>query len=121
MHPSAASAVSGSTSICCPRSSRQRGIRVAGAIPGKSLWSTDGHTELITSCFYQDYCLTHVDSSGRKLIYLYGRRGVEMYDLVADPAERKNLFQSDAEMSLIVERQILAAARLRNSYAAVWE
>lgn len=97
------------------------GIRVAGAIPGKSLWSTDGHTELITSCFYQDYCLTHVDSSGRKLIYLYGRRGVEMYDLVADPAERKNLFQSDAEMSLIVERQILAAARLRNSYAAVWE
>lgn len=96
-------------------------VKVAGRLPGRSLLSdADGHPALITSCFYKDYCLTHVDDSGRKLIYLYGRRGLEHYDLNADPQERANLFVPDSSAEVEAEAQLLSAVRLRNSYATVW-
>ncbi|MBN8441483.1 MAG: sulfatase [Thauera sp.] len=98
------------------------GLTTAGRLPGRSLLTdANGHASLITSCFYKDYCLTHLDDAGRKLIYLYSRRALEHYDLNADPHERANLFVPDAPQEAAAEEQLLSAVRLRNSYASVWE
>lgn len=97
------------------------GIHVKGALPGLSLLtSPQGHRDILTSCFYEDYCLTHIDDRNRKLIYLYGRRDAELYDLVADPNERSNLLKSDSISENEMEERLIAAIRLRNSYAQVW-
>lgn len=95
------------------------GIRVTGAFPGLNLLTSDGHKNLITSCFYTDYCLTHINADKQKLVYLYGRRDVELYDLNTDPDERINLaLNTDSEGD--VKEQLLAAIHLRNSYELVW-
>lgn len=97
-------------------------IPVSGRLPGRSLFSDpNGHAALVTSCFYEDYCLTHVDDSNRKLIYFHGRRGIELYDLNADPLERDSLLGAGAEAKGRVEAKMLSAVRLRNAYAAVWQ
>lgn len=97
------------------------GISVSGRLPGRSLLSAaEGHPEVVTSCFYDNYCLTYQDDSGKKLIYFYGRRGVESYDLTADAQEQHNLYVPGAPAEAKVGEQMLSAVRLRNSYGLVW-
>lgn len=98
------------------------GIKVTGLLPGNNLLEDrGGHEEIITSCFYDDYCLTHINNSGEKLIYLYGRRNIEYYDLIEDSTEMKNLYDTDAGMEDIIEERLLSAIRWRNSFEAVWQ
>lgn len=97
------------------------GVRWSGRLPGRSLLSDpNGHDRIVTSCFYEDYCLTQVDKAGGKLAYFYGRRALESFDLGSDPAERRNLIEYDPGAAAVDER-LLSAVRLRNAYADVWQ
>ena len=66
------------------------GAEWSGLLPGKSLLSTEGHEEVFTACWYNEYCLALV-TPARKYIYNYDNGPVEAFDLVADPHEKKNL------------------------------
>ncbi len=97
------------------------GVRIDGILPGIDIFEhPEGHKELITSCYYEDYCLTHVDSSGEKLIYLFGRKEAELYDVLADPFERKNILAAAEDLDGLISKKIFSAVRMRNSYDAVW-
>lgn len=91
------------------------GIEYKGRLPGKSLLTeSEGHKELLTSCFYTDYCLNYYTENGVKLSYYYGKRDPEMYDLNQDPGESNNLFAEMPEET--INTLLYRAARLRNSY-----
>lgn len=91
------------------------GVDYSGKLPGRGLLSSkDGHDEIITACFYTDYCLNHYRSDGYKTLYFYGRRPSEIYNLREDPLERHKLPYEDAPEFL--EQNLQAAARLKNSY-----
>ncbi len=95
------------------------GISYTGKLPGKSLL-TDmaGHGDLITSCFYQNYCLTHLSADGGKVIFFYGKRGVEIYDLNSDPKEARNLYDEDTKDNAL--QRLGVAARMKSSFEAVY-
>lgn len=95
------------------------GIRHAGKLPGKSLLSDpSGHDDLISACFYDFYCLDYYRPNGQKAIFFYGKRSPEIYDLSLDPGERVNLM--DAEKEELAREYLVRAARLKNSYQAVY-
>ena len=58
------------------------------ALPGRSLLNPTGHKALYTSCWYQNYCMAKISAS-RKIIYHYGRRGPEIFDIANDPLEKQ--------------------------------
>lgn len=90
----------------------------SGKLPGRSLISdTRGHSEIIASCFYDNYCLAHVAEDGVKTLYFHGKRSLALYDLGSDPDERHNLLAVRGR-DLAVAR-LKAAIRLRKSYAAI--
>lgn len=94
------------------------GIGFAGMLPGKSLSdNAQGHSELITSCFYSDYCLSHQAADGRKILFFHGKRTAEMYDLQADPAERRNLFARSTQDDAM--QRLHRAVRMKKSFEAV--
>ena len=91
------------------------GIRVSGKLPGRSLLHDPrGHSEVITACFYSDYCLVHVAADGGKVLFFHGKRSLEMYDLNADPAERVNLYSAPMHAGAL--QRLGAAVRLKKSY-----
>jgi lipoteichoic acid synthase len=96
------------------------GVAVQGTLAGKSLWASQGHDAIITSCFYKNYCLTHITASQQKLIYFYGRRNVELYDLASDPNERSNLYTPADGVTDLTEQRLLSAVGLLNSYDMAW-
>ncbi len=60
-----------------------------GKLPGKSLFTTDGHPFVVSSCWYTDYCLA-LRQEHWKFIYHYGRLTPEIFDLKTDPYETIN-------------------------------
>lgn len=96
------------------------GIKYSGKLPGINLLTNkQGHSEIITSCFYTDYCLNHYGSDGLKTIYFYGKRNLEIYDLKADPFESNNLMYESSEK--FRNKRLLKSARLKNSYESVFK
>jgi arylsulfatase A-like enzyme len=91
------------------------GINYLGKLPGINLVSDPhGHEQLITSCFYTDYCLNYYHQDGLKMIYYYGKRSPELYDLNRDAAEKHN--QNHILQRSMLEDSLLSAIQLKNSY-----
>ena len=63
---------------------------LAGSLPGKSVLSTPGHPELFFACWHRDMCLGSLKGL-RKTIWYYDKKGAEVFDLVTDPLEKRNL------------------------------
>jgi hypothetical protein len=85
------------------------GLEWQGRLPGKSLLSSDGHDAVMSSCWYTDYCIS-LREGDRKVIYHFGLRPTEVFDLALDPDERRNLAESLAPEELeALENRLLAA------------
>lgn len=67
------------------------GIKISQILPGMSLFGSQGHDQIAMQCWYQDYCAVGLNDEGEKLIYWYGKRAMESFDLDTDPAEKNNL------------------------------
>lgn len=63
------------------------GVKHKGVVPGISLLRESGHGQIISSCFYQNYCLNLYDDQGDKTLYFFGRRQPAHYDLKRDSRE----------------------------------
>ncbi len=63
---------------------------VAGDLPGRSLLKGEGHKRLFYSCWRDKRCLA-MREGDTKIIYHYGKRDPEVYDLAADPGEKDDL------------------------------
>ena len=61
-----------------------------GTLPGRSLLSSDGHPHVVSSCWYEEYCLS-MRQGALKFVYHYGRRPTEVFDLQSDPGERRDI------------------------------
>lgn len=61
-----------------------------GTLPGLDLFTTPGHERVISSCWYRDVCLAE-RSGDLKVIYRFGLRPLEVFDLRTDPGEHDNL------------------------------
>jgi arylsulfatase A-like enzyme/uncharacterized membrane protein YoaK (UPF0700 family) len=57
---------------------------------GRDLLSTDGHDRVYSSCWYDRRCAAET-TLARRVIDHYDTRPMEVYDLIADPLERRNL------------------------------
>ncbi len=94
-------------------------ISYRGVLPGVSLLSnSEGHKEVITSCFYTNYCLNYYTDNGMKLSYYYGKREPELYDLSLDAEETNNLYTENRVEEM--EQLLYRAARLKNSFERVY-
>ena len=69
------------------------GTPVGSGLPGKSLLSTPGHERTFASCWLRQRCMA-VREGPLKYIWHFDRQGPEVFDLVADPKEKKNLLSS---------------------------
>jgi len=69
------------------------GLRpMSGRFDGKSLLSdAKGHDSVVVSCHYKNYCMALLEDDDRKTIFHYKHRGPEVFDLAADPGEKRNL------------------------------
>ena len=95
------------------------GVEYAGRLPGTALrGNSQGHADLITSCFYHDYCLTHLSSDGGKEIFFYGKRDVEIYDLDSDPQEAHNLYAKSTRDNAL--QRLSFAYKMKTSFEAVY-
>ncbi len=66
------------------------GVEWQGTLPGRDLFASDGHESVVTSCWYTDYCMA-LRAGDLKLVYHYGRRPTEVFDLAGDPHETRDL------------------------------
>ncbi len=66
------------------------GVEWTGMLPGRSLLSTSGHEQVYTGCWYDEHCLSLVTPT-RKYIYNFDNGPTEVFDLVEDPQERRNI------------------------------
>ena len=95
------------------------GIAYSGMLPGKSLRSdAAGHEELMATCFYQNYCLNHWSKDGKKLLFFYGKRTMQLFDLMTDPTEQHNLLVDRQEEEAM--RRLRLAARMKKSYEMIY-
>ena len=65
------------------------GARLQGILPGKSLFTSQGHEFVVSSCWYTDYCMA-LRREDWKFIYHYGRMTPEVFNLREDPQETTN-------------------------------
>ena len=61
-----------------------------GALSGDDLFKSEGHEQLLFSCFHRNRCAA-LRVGNFKYIDHFDRRGVELFDLSRDPDERHNL------------------------------
>ncbi len=71
------------------------GLQWKGQLPGKSLLTTEGHSFVMSSCWYTNFCLA-LRTEQWKYIYHYGRMMPEIFDLSSDPDETRNLVSTVA-------------------------
>jgi arylsulfatase A-like enzyme len=84
------------------------GAEWRGVLPGRSLLASDGHPWVFSSCWYEDFCLA-MREGDRKVIYHFGRRPTEIFDLAVDPEERNDLAPTlPAAEVQAAERKVLA-------------
>ena len=78
-----------------------------GSVPGRDLFSTPGAERIVTSCWYTDYCLAMREGES-KFVYHFGIRPTEVFDLAADPGERRDLADQlpAAEVQAAEERMV---------------
>lgn len=94
-------------------------IQYHGTLPGKDLFvDTQGHKEIISSCFYDNYCLNHYSDDGTKFIYFYGKRPSEFYELRTDEKEVTNL--APTHSFLDARARLARAISMKKSYAAAY-
>lgn len=67
------------------------GIQLNQHLPGLSLFESEGHDQVVMQCWYENYCVASVTATGNKLIYWYGKRPLESFNLNIDTKESKNL------------------------------
>lgn len=67
------------------------GLRATGgSLAGSSLLSAPGHDTLFFGCHYERYCLG-MRRGDRTWIHHFGRRPMEVYDVVADPGQTDDI------------------------------
>ncbi|MEM9290207.1 MAG: sulfatase-like hydrolase/transferase [Acidobacteriota bacterium] len=87
------------------------GVSWDGQLPGHSLLTSPGHEAVTSSCWFTDTCLSRRQrgpQGDRKIVYHYRLRPMEVFDIVEDPLERKNLAEDMSEEDLLnLEAQLL--------------
>ncbi len=66
------------------------GVEWQGRLPGRDLLTSPGHERVLSSCWYRNVCLAE-RSGDRKVVYHFGMRPLEVFDLAADPGEQRDL------------------------------
>lgn len=66
------------------------GLSWEGVLPGLDLFSSTGHERVLSSCWYRNVCLAE-RSGDRKVVYHFGMKPLEVFDLSADPEELDDL------------------------------
>ena len=66
------------------------GVSWEGTLPGRDLFATGGHERVVSSCWYRNVCLSE-RSGDLKIVYHFGMKPVEVFDLSVDPGERHDL------------------------------
>lgn len=79
-----------------PTTLERLGTPVVSGLPGKSLFTSDGHERLFAACWLQRECMATRESRW-KLIWHYDRKSPELYDLEKDPMERDDRFATTPE------------------------
>lgn len=93
------------------------GLHVTGRLPGRDLLDSQGHDQIITSCWHVDGCMSLVEAGGGKWVLTEGR--MAYYRLDADPGERVDLAPAQAPEVTAAVRSALLAHRL--SLRRLWE
>lgn len=66
------------------------GTRWSGRLAGRDLFASGGHSWVMASCWYTDYCLA-MREGDRKVVFHFWRRPTEVFDLGRDPGEQNDL------------------------------
>jgi phosphoglycerol transferase MdoB-like AlkP superfamily enzyme len=70
-----------------------------GYLPGKSVLTPEGHDYTVTSCFYDNFCLS-MRKGDYKYIYHFRNMPVEMFNIAKDPEEINNLATQESVNNL---------------------
>jgi membrane-anchored protein YejM (alkaline phosphatase superfamily) len=95
------------------------GVKHKGMFPGVSLLQESGHGQIISSCFYQNYCLNLYEDQGDKTLYFFGKRPPAHYDLKRDSRELADrLNEVPAEM---VRSKITTALSMKRQFERLFD
>lgn len=101
-----------------PTAARLLGFEASGGrFYGRDLLEDEAHERIFYHCGYHEYCMGFVWER-EKLIYHFDRRRPEVYDLVADPLEKNDLYKSPEPA--LKARMEAAIGKLRSVRAATW-
>lgn len=80
------------------------GYKIEGANPpGRLMWDRDGNRTLYANCWYDRRCMAAIGER-YKLIEHFGKKQLEVYDLVNDPKEKNNLIKEKSDEALQKQR-----------------
>jgi lipoteichoic acid synthase len=74
------------------------GTPATSGLPGKSLLTTEGHTDLFAACWLRQRCMA-IRRGDQKFIWHFDKQPPELFDLVKDPLERKDLLKETPEVT----------------------
>ncbi len=78
-------------------------------LPGKNLLTTPGHEFVVSSCWYEDMCMS-LRQGNLTFPFFYGVTPLEAYDVAADPLQDHNLIeQISPQVRQQVEERMLGA------------